>query len=128
MRGRSTLFSLLLIASTIAAGLALRLIHVGLPFGIVKYGGSMLWALMIYWIVTAIRPHCPIATSALAAGGVAAAVEFFKLVQTPALDAFRRTLPGALLLGRVFSLWDLVAYAAAIVAVAVIDRAIQPGA
>ena len=125
MAGRSPLLSLLLIAGTIAAGLALRLTHVGLPFFIVKYGGSTLWALMIYWIVTAIRPHWPIMTSALAAAGIAAAVEFFKLVQTPAFDAFRRTLPGALLLGRVFSIWDLIAYAAAITAAALADRAMR---
>lgn len=126
MPGRSFPLSALLIFGTIAAGLALRLIHVGLPFLVVKYGGSLLWALMIYWIVSMLRPAWPIPTSAWASLAVATAVELFKLVQTPALDAFRHTLPGMLLLGRVFALWDLVAYAIAIGLGALADRAIRP--
>lgn len=125
MRGRPLLLSALLIGGTIALGLALRLTHVGLPFLVVKYGGSVLWALMIYWIVTALRPRWPIGRGALAAAAIATAVELFKLYQAPGLDAFRRTLIGALLLGRVFSLWDLVAYAAAIVTGGFVDRAIR---
>ena len=125
MSGRPPALSALLISGTIAAGLALRLTHIGLPFVVVKYGGSMLWALMIYWIVSSLFPRWPIGRSALVAGLIASAVELFKLVHAPSLDAFRLTLPGALLLGRVFALWDLVAYAAAIVAGALLDRAIR---
>jgi hypothetical protein len=124
-RPRPFFLSALLIAATIAAGLALRLTHFGLPFAVTKYGGSMLWALMIYWIVSSIRPRWPVSQSALAACAVATAVELFKLVHAPALDVFRMTLPGALLLGRVFSPWDLVAYAFAIVLGAVADRGIR---
>jgi hypothetical protein len=54
---------------------------------------------------------------------VAVAVELIRLVHTPWLDDFRLTLAGALLLGRIFSLWNLVAYAAGIVLGAVADRA-----
>jgi hypothetical protein len=126
MAARPRLVSALLICGTIAAGLALRLTHVGLPFFIVKYGGSMLWALMIYWIVSTLRPRWPIPTAALAAMVVSGAVELFKLVHAPWLDAFRLTLPGALLLGRVFSLWDLAAYAAAIAPGALADRRMRP--
>jgi len=123
MSGRPPALSALLISGTIAAGLALRLTHVGLPFLIVKYGGSMLWALMIYWIVSTVRPRWPIAKSAFVAAGIAAAVEVFKLVKTPSVDAFRHTLPGMLVLGRVVSQWDLVAYAVAIFAGGLRDRA-----
>lgn len=125
MPGRPIWISVLLTGGTIAAGLALRLTHVGLPFVVVKYGGSMLWALMIYWIVSAVRPRWPIAWNMLLAGAVAFAVEFFKLYRAPSLDAFRLTLPGALLLGRVFSVWDLVIYACAIALGAAADRAIM---
>lgn len=114
MSGRPPALSALLISGTIAAGLALRLTHVGVPFLIVKYGGSMLWALMIYWIASALFPRWPIGRSALASASIATAVELFKLVHAPWLDAFRLTLPGALLLGRVSALWDLLAYAVAI--------------
>lgn len=127
MPGRPLALSLLLVVGTIAAGLMLRLTHVGLPFAVVKYGGSMLWALMIYWIVSSFRPHWQVTTSALAAMIAATTVELFKLVHAPWLDAFRLTLPGALLLGRVFALWDLAAYAVAIAIGALADRAVRRG-
>lgn len=117
--------STLLILGTIAAGLTLRLVHVGLPLPLVKYGGSTLWAMMIFWIVTTLRPRWRIVRAALCAGGVAFAVETFKLYHLPALDAFRKTLPGALLLGRLFSVWDLFAYALGILAGALADRKIR---
>jgi hypothetical protein len=47
---------------------------------------------------------------ALISAVIAVGVELFRLVHTPWLDAFRLTLAGALLLGRVFSLWDMLAY------------------
>ena len=53
-------------------------------------------------------------TSALVALLIAIAVELFRLWHTPVLDAFRLTSAGALLLGRVFSPWNIVAYAAGI--------------
>ena len=52
---------------------------------------------------------------------IAVAVEFFRLVHTPWLDVFRLTLPGALLLGRVFSPWNIVAYLGGIGLGVVID-------
>jgi len=127
MPDRPLFLSALLIVGTVMAGLTLRLAHFGLPFAIVKYGGSILWALMIYWIISSLRPRRPIVESAFVAGGVTAAVELFKLYHAPSLDAFRLTLPGALLLGRVFSSWDLVAYAFAISTGALADRAIRSG-
>jgi len=128
MAGRPLFVSALLIAATVAAGLTLRLTHLGLPFLVVKYGGSMLWAAMIYWIVSTVRPGWTIAKAALASGLIASAVELFKLYHVPWLDAFRLTLPGALLLGRVFSIWDLLAYVVAIVAGACADRAMRSAA
>ena len=111
MRDRPIHISLVLIAGTIAAGLTLRLVHLGLPFFLTKYGGSALWALMIYWIISSLCPRWSLYRSALASGFIAAAAEAFQLYHTPELDAFRRTLFGALLLGRVFSTWDFIAYA-----------------
>ncbi len=116
---------MLLVIVTIAAGLTLRMVRLGLPDAVVKYGGSILWALMVYWIVSTIRPRWRLAQGALVSGEVALAVELFKLYHAPALDAFRLTSPGKLLLGRVFSLWDLLAYAVAIVIGVLLDRAIR---
>jgi len=125
MPSRPLPVSALLILGTIAAGLTLRLAHLGLPFALTKYGGSFLWALMIYWIVSPLRPRWPIPRATLAAGVVATAVELFKLYHAPWLDGFRLTFAGALLLGRIFSVWDLIFYALAITAGAFADRAIR---
>ena len=50
MKPRPLTTSLALILATVVAGLVLRLVPLGLPQAMTKYGGSMLWALMIYWI------------------------------------------------------------------------------
>jgi len=88
---------------------------------LVKFGGSMLWAAMVYWIFAAIRPAAAARSIAINAGLFCALIEFFKLYHAPVLDAFRRTLAGALLLGRYFSWWDIAAYLDAIALAAAID-------
>ncbi|KQP40512.1 ribosomal maturation YjgA family protein [Methylobacterium sp. Leaf106] len=106
----------------IVVGLSLRFVPLGLPMGIVKYGGSALWAAMVYALVAALLPHRNGQAILLVAGAIALVVELSRLVHTPWLDAFRLTLPGALLLGRIFSPWNLVAYAAGLTASALVDR------
>jgi Protein of unknown function (DUF2809) len=113
--------------AVIALGLALRFFGrgLGLPAGIVKYGGSVLWATMVLFLVAALcprlsRPHLALITMVIAVG-----VELIRLVHMPWLDDFRLTLAGALLLGRIFSLWNLVAYAAGIVLGVAVDRAMN---
>jgi len=114
-----------LLAAIIASGLLLRHFgpSAGLPFVVVKYGGSLLWGAMVY-VLLAVAARCrPAASLALLAGLVAAGVEFSRLYHTPWLDAFRLTTAGALLLGRVFSLWNLLAYGLGIVLVCGADVA-----
>jgi hypothetical protein len=103
--------------AVIAIGLALRRFGpaLGLPFGLVKYGGSILWGAMVFLLVAIVAARWTRARIALAALVVAVAVELFRLVHAPELDAFRLTTLGALLLGRVFSPWNIVAYAGGIV-------------
>lgn len=100
----------------IAAGLALRRYgyEVGLTFPVVKYGGSVIWGSMVYFLTLALLPGARPSTTLLAASLFSIAVELFRLVHTDALDAFRLTTAGALLLGRVFSVWNIVAYLAGI--------------
>jgi hypothetical protein len=119
-RGRAAYIALAIL--TIIAGLVLRRVPLGLPFVIVKFGGSMLWAAMTYWIFAAMRPAASSEGIALNASLFAVAVEFFKLYHAPVLDAFRRTLSGTLLLGRFFSWWDIAAYLVAIALTAALDR------
>lgn len=125
MHRRPVLLSLLLIGVTIAAGLMVRMAHFGLPGSLVKYGGSLLWALMVYWIVSTLRPFWPTLKSGIAAGVLAVSVELSQLHHSPALDSFRATGAGALLLGRVFSIWDIVAYLIAVALGAWVDHAIR---
>ena len=125
MAPRRPEISLLLLLATVCAGLAIRFAPLGLPQFIVKYGGSMLWALMVYWIVSALLPTQRLLVVALLAAAIATAVEFLKLYHSTALDAFRHTLPGVLLLGRIFSVWDIVAYWLAISAGAIADSALR---
>ena len=67
---------------------------------------------MLYGLVAALRPPGWGVPACLAAAFLAAAaIEVSRLVRTPELDAFRATLAGQLLLGRIFSAWNLLAYA-----------------
>lgn len=115
---------LLLLVAIVAGGLSLRLFgpHAGLPFSIVKYGGSLLWGAMVFFIVALMRPALQRCTVAFMALAIAILVELFRLIHTPWLDDFRLTLAGALLSGRIFSLWNVVAYAAGIASGVWIDR------
>jgi hypothetical protein len=117
--------SVALLLATVVAGLAVRLAPLGLPAFVVKFGGSTLWAVLIYWVVTTLLPAWRLPMAALLAGCLATAVEFFKLYRSPGVDAFRQTLPGMLLLGRYFSEWDIVAYWVAIAVAAVVDEAMR---
>jgi hypothetical protein len=107
---------------TIPLGMACRMAPLGLPAGVVKYGGSALWAVMVYWLVCVAVPRMSVGRKASIAGVISVGVEFFKLVHAPALDAFRLTLAGKLVLGRFFGWWDIVAYVVAIGVVAWVDR------
>jgi hypothetical protein len=93
----------------IACGLVLTLVKLGLPLAWVHFGGAVLWGAMVLFIVGALLPGAA-PTAVWVAAAIALATELFRLYHTPALDAFRLTLPGALLLGRVFNPWNVVAY------------------
>lgn len=108
----------------IACGLSLRWygFQLGLPAFVVKYGGSLLWATMVFLLVGVLLPRLARSQLAAIAIVIAIVVEFSRLVHAPWLDAFRLTTAGALLLGRIFSLWNLVAYAAGIAFGVWLDR------
>jgi hypothetical protein len=122
---KSIRLSVTLVVLTIASGLLIRFGPLGLPRFVAKYGGSVLWALMIYWIVSTLLPRWPVGAIALLAGSIATSIEFLKLFHVPWLDSFRITLPGVLLLGRVFSVWDILAYCFAMAIGAVVDGEIR---
>ncbi|MBR1177854.1 DUF2809 domain-containing protein [Bradyrhizobium sp. KB893862 SZCCT0404] len=124
---RTSLIRAALALVVIACGLSLRWygFPLGLPAFVVKYGGSLLWATMVFLLAGVLLPRLPPAQLAAIAMAIALVVELSRLVHTPWLDAFRLTTAGALLLGRIFSLWNLVAYAAGIGFGVWIDRFAQ---
>lgn len=109
-----------LASATILAGLIIRFAPLGFPAFVTKYGGSALYALLIYWVVSGVIRRTGLA--ATLAGCIATAIEFFKLYESPAVDAFRQTLPGILILGRFFSYPAILAYWLAIAAGIALDR------
>ena len=113
-----------LILALIPLGLVCRFAPIGLPPVIVKYGGSFLWAAVVYWCVALLLARSPavIATVALF---VSTGVEFAKLIRSPGLDAFRNTVAGKLLLGRYFFFKDIAVYWLAVLSCLWIDRAIH---
>jgi hypothetical protein len=113
-----------LCAAIIVGGLALRALglRLGLPAFVVKYGGSALWGAMMFFLVALAASHLSRHGIALISAAIAIIVELFRLVHTPALDTFRLTLAGALLLGRIFSPWDIAAYGVGIVLAMGVDR------
>lgn len=127
-RGDTTLTArACLCLAIIATGLALRRfgLDIGLPAVIVKYGGSILWGAMVFFLVTLATRRSSRSWIAGIATVIAVGVELIRLVHTPWLDDFRLTLAGALLLGRIFSLWNILAYIAGIATAILLDRATQ---
>ncbi len=108
----------------IACGLTLRLTgyDIGLPYFLVKYGGSLLWGMMVLFLVGVLLPRQPVVVLATVSAAIAVLTEFTRLYHTPWLDQFRLELAGALLLGRIFSWGNIVAYLIGIVLAAFIER------
>lgn len=115
---------LCLCLTIIVLGLGLRGfgLGLGLPAMVVKYGGSALWAAMLFFVVAMAAPSQSRRHIVSVAAVIAIGVELFRLVHFPQLDSFRLTLLGALLLGRIFSPWDIVAYGAGIMSAMLLDR------
>ncbi len=66
---------------------------------------------MILSLVAAARPaRFGLIACVLAASFIAIGSEVFRLYHAPSLDMFRHTLAGALLLGSVFSVWNMLDY------------------
>ncbi|RFB96470.1 hypothetical protein B5K08_08860 [Rhizobium leguminosarum bv. trifolii] len=124
-RSQAQFLRLAALLVVIVLGLALRRFGyaIDLPFIVVKYGGSALWAAMVYLLVALFVARARPAIIAAMALFIAIAVELFRLYHTPWLDAFRLTTAGALLLGRIFSLWNMLAYSIGIAAACAFDPA-----
>jgi hypothetical protein len=77
---------------------------------------------MVFFLAAMAASHASRLSVALIAAAIAVGVELFRLIHAPWLDAFRLTLPGALLLGRIFSPWNMLAYGVGIALAMGLDR------
>ncbi|MGE3246179.1 MAG: DUF2809 domain-containing protein [Beijerinckiaceae bacterium] len=108
-------------ALTVAAGLTWRFAIPGLPWFAWKYGGSVLWASLVYFLLASLLPRSGWRVILAMACVTALGVEFSRLADVAWLNAFRGTLAGRLTIGAVFSLWNLPAYFAGAGLAALID-------
>ena len=111
----------LLLLVTVPIGLTVRFLPLHLPWFLYKYLGSTLWAVALYWFLAALLPKLRPQSIAIIAITIATLVELSRLIPIAPIDAFRQTLAGTILLGRYFSLKNIVAYILAITLVAALD-------
>ena len=118
---RRSLTALALLLITIPIGLAVRLLPLGLPWFLYKYLGSLLWAVALYWFISALLPKLKPPALATLAVIIATFLELTRLIPIAPIDAFRQTFAGKILLGRFFSLKNIVTYLLAIALTAALD-------
>ena len=111
---RRRLTCLAFMSLLIPFGMVCRFVPIGLPPLIVKYGGSFLWAMTVYWFIAFLLSRQRPLALGLIAMVVTAAVEFLKRVQSPELDNIRHTFFGKVVLGRYFSYTDIAVYCFAV--------------
>ena len=107
------MFAALAIA-TILVGLTVHLFGSPLNPAARDITGDIIWAMMIYWLISALAPTISIAARGAMAYLLCVIVELSQLFHAPSLDALRATTPGHLVLGSGFDARDLVAYAAGV--------------
>ncbi len=98
----------------------------GLPPFVSKYGGDLLWALLVFCAFAFIFPRAATLHLTLLALGFAWAIEFSQLYHADWIDQIRATRIGALTLGSVFNWPDLLAYAIGVAVGAVLDCFLLP--
>ncbi|WP_428306843.1 DUF2809 domain-containing protein [Lacipirellula sp.] len=118
---RSRSLNAVLLAATIALGLASRRYGDQLPPFIAAYAGDALWATMVYWLASIALPRARTTTLAAIAYGISFTVELSQLYHAPWIDSIRATRLGALALGHGFLWSDLLCYAVGVAAASLID-------
>lgn len=120
-RSRPTTHGLFLLLATVALGLASRRYPASLPAFLSTYAGDVLWASMVFWLLTLVRPTGEGRRLAAIAFAIAVAVETSQRYHVPWLDALRASTLGALVLGQGFLWSDIVCYAVGVMLAAVLD-------
>lgn len=87
--------------------------------------GDALWAMMIGWWIGAVSPNSRLTLRAGLALAICWAVEFSQLYHAPALDSWRLTTLGQLVLGTGFDPRDLGAYALGVLAALILELTVR---
>ena len=107
------------------AGLASRRYRTHLPSYVGEYGGDVLWALMLFLIVSFVLAGRPLVQRCIISLILAFAVEVSQLYHAPWIDGIRSTTLGGLVLGFGFLWSDLVCYLVGIAAGALAELTVR---
>ena len=108
--------------AVIALGLASRSFPSLIPTILGKYPGDALWALVVFLGCGFINPRASTRHLAAFALAFACLIEWSQLYRTPWLDSVRGTTLGHLVLGSVFSWFDIAAYAVGVLLGVIVDK------
>lgn len=112
----------IIIILTIATGLFVRIKSTWFPDIVNLYLGDILYAFMMYYIVSCIAPAKPIGIRAIIALAICFAIELLQLYQADWINAIRLTLPGRLVLGSGFLWSDLLVYCIGVLAAYIFEK------
>lgn len=107
------------------AGLTSRKFREQLPKFLAEYAGDVLWALMLYLLLSTLLAGRPIVVRATVSLVLAFLVEASQLYHAHWIDGIRQTTLGGLILGFGFVWTDLVCYSVGIALGAVTEWGIQ---
>ncbi|MCY2978168.1 MAG: DUF2809 domain-containing protein [Planctomycetota bacterium] len=113
---------LILALATTLVGLASRRYRPHLPSFIGEYSGDVLWALMLFLVVSFVLAGRPLFQRCIVSLVLAFAVEVSQLYHSPWIDGIRSTTLGGLVLGFGFLWSDLVCYLVSVAAGVLADR------
>ncbi|MCF7962065.1 MAG: DUF2809 domain-containing protein [Pirellula sp.] len=119
---------LLFAVVTMLVGLASRRFRQHLPTFIGEYSGDVLWALMLFLVVSFVLAGRPLFLRCIISLILAFAVEVSQLYHALWIDGIRSTTLGGLVLGFGFLWSDLVCYLVGIAAGMLADRFLWPPA
>lgn len=119
---------LILALATTLVGLASRRYRPHLPSFIGEYSGDVLWALMLFLVVSFAFAGRPLFQRCIVSLVLAFAVEVSQLYHSPWIDGIRSTTLGGLVLGFGFLWSDLVCYMVGVAAGVLADRFLWPPA
>ncbi|RDI14563.1 DUF2809 domain-containing protein [Flavobacterium sp. AG291] len=107
---------------TIVTGLFVRLKKHWFPDILNLYLGDILYAFMMFYIVSFCVPHKNIKARAVAALLICYCIEVLQLYQAEWITAVRQTIPGKLLLGSGFLWSDILAYTIGVIAAFLFEK------